>query len=116
MRNKTLRAGSTRAAALALGFATLLSSEGRAQWVQMHEQFYLPAAHNWVFRDNYPGADRLFNAFDYGHAILYETLYRYPDAPVSQLEEKEYAFITRKLLLKPPRVPLEEAAIEVAYV
>ena len=86
-----------------------------AQWLRTHEQFYLPAAHNWVFRRDYPQADRLFNAFDYGHAILYEELWRRPQGPVSRLEEREYAFITRRLLNNPPRVPLEEAAIEVAY-
>ena len=86
-----------------------------AQWVQESEQFYLPAGHNWVFRRNYPGADRLFNAFDYGHAILYEELWRRPDAPAERLEEREYDFITRRLLVHPPRVPLEEGAIEVAY-
>jgi hypothetical protein len=87
-----------------------------AQWSQQHEQFYLPAQHNWVFRRNYPAADRLFNAFDYGHAILYERLYNDPDAPASDLEEKEYDFITRRLLVSPPRLPLEEGAIEIAYV
>ena len=80
-----------------------------------HEQFYLQAPHNWVFRNNYQGADRLFNAFDYGHAILYEKLWTRPDAPASLLEEQEYDFLTKKVLVRPPRVPLEEAAIEIRY-
>jgi hypothetical protein len=86
-----------------------------AQWSTAYEQFYLPGGFNWQFRHNYPAADRLFNAFDYGHAILYETLWNEPNAPISALEDKEYNFITRELLVHPPRVPLEEAAIEVAY-
>ncbi len=93
----------------------LAAGPAAAQWSQVYDQVYLPASHNWAFRGNYPGADRLFNAFDYGHAILYEKLYTKPNAPVSELEEKEYDFITRELLVHPPRVPLEEAAIEVAY-
>ena len=100
------------AAVLAVGMA----APAEAQWARVHEQFYMPAEHNWVFRRGYPAADRLFNAFDYGHAILYEKLYRHPGAPASELEEKEYNFITRKLLVSPPRLPLEEAAIEVEYV
>ena len=100
------------AAALALGGG---AAPAAAQWARVHEQFYFPAGHNWVFRRSYPQADRLFNAFDYGHAILYEKLYTRPDAPVSELEEKEYAFVTRRLLVSPPRVPLEEGAIEVTY-
>jgi hypothetical protein len=101
------------AVGLALGAA---AEPARAQFTRQHEQFYMPAEHNWVFRRNYPGADRLFNAFDYGHAILYEKLYTRPGAPVSELEEREYDFITRRLLVSPPRMPLEEAAIEIQYV
>src|SRR5690606_17348808 len=95
--------------------AGLAASAAAGQWVSESEQFYLPASHNWVFRDHYMGADRLFNAFDYGHAILYETLYSQPNAPVERLEVEEYEFLTRKLLRNPPRVPLEEQAIAVNY-
>jgi len=86
-----------------------------AQWSTTYEQFYLPDRTNWAFRSNYPAADRLFNAFDYGHSILYETLYREPNGNPARLEEREYDFITRKLLVDPPRIPVEEAAIEVEY-
>ncbi len=86
-----------------------------AQWSTAHEQFYLPGSSNWQFRDNYPAGDRLFNAFDYGHAILYEKLWTKPGASVSLLEDKEYRFITRELLVHPPDLPLQEAAIEVEY-
>jgi hypothetical protein len=107
------RAG--RVAAALMVAAGAFVEPAQAQWTRVHEQFYLPAEHNWVFRRNYPMADRLFNAFDYGHAILYEKLLTRPDAPVTELEVKEYDFITRKLLVSPPRLPLEEAAIEVEY-
>ena len=93
----------------------LVAGEARAQWSTTHEQFYLPGSFNWQFRRFYPAADRLFNAFDYGHAILYEELYTRPSGPVSRLEQARYDFITRKLLNAPPRVPLEESAIEIAY-
>src|SRR5690606_9137925 len=83
--------------------ALLLPVPAIAQWVRQHEQFYLPAAHNWVFRQNYVAADRLFNAFDYGHAILYEELYTNPDGPAERLEEREYRFLTERLLRRPPR-------------
>ncbi|HVS60940.1 MAG TPA: hypothetical protein VHE82_09655 [Gemmatimonadaceae bacterium] len=90
-------------------------SSAAAQWSKAYEQFYMPGDFNWTFRRTYPAADRLFNAFDYGHAILYEKLYTRPGADVSLLEDKEYNFITKKLLVSPPNLPLEEAAIEVAY-
>lgn len=110
--NTMVRGGAMLAAAvMALGLAAPVS----AQWSRTYDQFYLPAEHNWTFRREYPAADRLFNAFDYGHAILYEKLYTRPNAPASELEEKEYDFITRRLLVSPPRLPLEEGAIEVAY-
>ena len=70
--NARARIGMT-AAILAL--ATLgTPSAAAAQWSTVSDQFYLPGPFNWEFRRNYPAADRLFNAFDYGHAILYERL------------------------------------------
>ncbi len=107
-----------RAMLLALGATlstTVAPDAAHAQWSTTYETFYLQAPHNWVFRNNYQGADRLFNAFDYGHAILYETLWTKPDAPASALEEKIYNKLTREVLVRPPRVPLEEAAIEIKY-
>src|SRR3712207_5520564 len=113
----SIRSTWRRTAILAAGLTALgvPSEAARAQWVTIHEQFYLQASHNWRFRRHYPGADRLFNAFDYGHAILYETLWRTPNAPASRLEEEEYAYITGHLLNRPPALPLEEAAVEVEY-
>ena len=109
--------GSVRRATLgALVLVAAVAPDARAQWSTTYEQFYLQASHNWQFRDRYQAADRMFNAFDYGHAILYETLWTKPNAPASQLEVKEYDFLTKKVLVKPPRVPLEEGAIEIAYV
>ena len=100
---------------LSVASVLLTPTIAAAQWSQVFEQFYFPDKSNWAFRHNYPAADRLFNAFDYGHAILYEKLYTKPGAPTSILEEDRYNFITRELLVHPPRVPLEEGAIEVAY-
>jgi hypothetical protein len=110
-----LRRRVTRASMLAATAISIAGTPLRAQWSTTHEQFYRQASHNWQFRRNYSAADRLFNAFDYGHAILYERLLTQPTAPVSLLENREYDFITRRLLVDPPRVPLEEAAIEVEY-
>ena len=96
--------------------AVFLPLSAQAQWSTTYEQFYLPGGFNFEFRKNYPAADRLFNAFDYGHAILYERLWTKPNAPVTELEDKEFQFITRRLLVNPPNLPLEEGAIEIAYV
>lgn len=95
--------------------AWLAPSTAAAQWSTTYETFYLQAKHNWIFRDNYQAADRLFNAFDYGHAILYEKLWTMPEAPASELEVKEFDYLTTRVLVRPPRVPLEESAIEVRY-
>jgi hypothetical protein len=80
-----------------------------------YEQSYLPASHNWKFRARYSGADRLFNAFDYGHAILYETQLAHPRDAAERLEGREFTFITTQLLKRPPRVTLEERAIGPTY-
>jgi hypothetical protein len=81
-----------------------------------YEQTYFPASHNWAFRDRYREADRLFNAFDYGHAILSEILLSHPDAPASDLDSVQFAFITGTLLRRPPAVPLEERGIAPTYI
>lgn len=98
--------------ALALALAPSASA---AQWATTYDQFYYPGRDNWVFRTEYPAADRLFNAFDYGHAILYELLYTRPTAPASILEDDQYGFLTQKLLVSPPRLPLKEMAIMPHY-
>jgi len=78
-------------------------------------QTYLAARHNWTFRKRYPDVDRLFNAFDYGHAAMYQALLvRGAQAP-GQLEGSEFDFITKRLLRHPPSVPLEEHAIGPDY-
>ena len=112
---RTLRRTAPLVASLCAALLTAPPRAAEAQWSTTYDQFYLPDRTNWAFRNNYPAADRLFNAFDYGHAILYETLYRKPNADPSILEQREYDFVTRKLLVNPPRVPVEEAAIEVEY-
>jgi hypothetical protein len=107
--------GVARATGLALIVAAMTPFESYAQWSTTYEQFYLQAKHNWQFRHRHQAADRLFNAFDFGHAILYETLWSKPNAPPSELEEKWYNRLTKEILVHPPRVPLEEGAIEIAY-
>jgi hypothetical protein len=82
------------------------------------EQTYLGARYNWAFRDRYPRSDHLFNAFDYGHAILYERLLRdagNPEERQRNIEGREFQFITTQLLVHPPSLPLEEHAIGPTY-
>lgn len=105
-----------RARVLAAALLLAAAPPAAAQWATTHEQFYLPGDFNWQFRARYPSADRLFNAFDYGHAILYEIMWARPaSAAVPALEQKEFDRITRELLVNPPRLPLEEAAIAPQY-
>ena len=97
---------------LALALALAVSpSAAHAQWIGTYEQSYLQAPHNWRFREDYPAADRLFNAFDYGHAILSETLWARPEDGPGALEVDAYGFLTGTLLVSPPRLPLAERAI-----
>ena len=114
-RSHTMRRGA-RAFVIAGCLAVGLPLQSvKAQWSTTYEQFYLPGEFNWQFRHNYPAADRLFNGFDFGHAILYETLWTKFDRSIEELETKWYNELTREILLHPPRIPLEEAAIEIAY-
>lgn len=76
-----------------------------------YDQTYLSASHNWAFRKQFPRVDALFNAFDYGHAKLYETLWSDPSAGREVLDGRQFRFITGELLRHPPGVPLDEGAI-----
>jgi hypothetical protein len=90
---------------------SLIPSASTAQSARYYHQIYMAASHNWAFRRAYPGAERLFNAFDYGHAVLYQTLWTDPDAKRERLDAKEFGFITKDLLVRPPSVMLDESAI-----
>ena len=79
------------------------------------EQFYYPGHFNWRFLSGYPEAARLFNAFDYGHATLYENLLTTPPARLSQALDRQYRYLTTDLLRRPPRFGVAEVAIEPEY-
>ena len=78
------------------------------------EWFYLPGTFNWQFLRTYPAAARLFNAFDYGHAVLYERLYSGRGDAAKELEQ-EYRFLTTDLLVRPPRFAVAEEAVMPSY-
>jgi hypothetical protein len=99
------------AGALAVAWPTLARAQDRRD-----EQFYYPGSFNWKFLGTYPEAARLFNAFDYGHAILYETLYTRPDSVRAASElGRAYRYLTTDLLVRPPRFAVAEEAIEPTY-
>jgi hypothetical protein len=87
-------------------------------FARVSDQTYLGASHNWAFRNRFPHSDRLFNAFDYGHAILYERLLRdegRPSDATRNIDGREFEFITTRLLVHPPALPLEEHAVGPTY-
>ncbi len=86
-----------------------------AQIERVYHPMYLPAQHNWQFRAQYPALDRLFAAFDYGHGVLYETLYTRPDAPVALLEEEIYRHLVHDVLRNPPRMHMPERSFMPRY-
>jgi len=100
---------------LALGAVLLLApvAESHAQ-ERRSEQFYYPGDFNWRFLRTYPEAARLFNAFDYGHAVLYERLLTSGDRVQGALAD-EYRFLTQRLLVRPPRFAIPEEAVEPTY-
>lgn len=103
--------------ALAVAMASVVATScGLRETAPVHaasyyDQTYLSASHNWAFRHQFARVDALFNAFDYGHAKLYETLWSDPRAGRETLDGREFQFITRNLLRHPPDVPLDEGAI-----
>jgi hypothetical protein len=96
---------------IALLVGSCATSGGGTTPESFYDQTYLWSSHNWAFRQRFPRVDALFNAFDYGHAKLYETLWRSPDAQRAVLDQHEFQFITQNLLRHPPSVALDEGAI-----
>lgn len=93
----------------------LVVSRGVSAQESRDEQFYYPGSFNWTFLRVYPDAARLFNAFDYGHAVLYESLLtKHPSERETALE-KEYRFLTTNLLIRPPKFAVAEEVIEPTY-
>jgi hypothetical protein len=97
-------------AVLALVFTSRSPAQDRRS-----EQFYYPGRFNWTFLKSYPEAARLFNAFDYGHAVLYERLLTKGTVEADTALEKEFRFLTTDLLIHPPRFAIAEEAVEPNY-
>lgn len=100
---------------LAVAMAGVPVAPAAAQWVTTYEQAWPVHSSTDAFRRLFPAADGLFNAFDYGHAILYEILWTSPNAPVAKLEIERFDYLTKELLIRTPRFALEEHAIEPEY-
>lgn len=100
--------------ALPAGVLLLAALPASAQ-ERVYHAFGLPADHNQAFAQNYPAADRLLNAFDYGHGILYETLWTRAEAPPELLEDEIYARLVNEVLARPPRLAMPEAAFMPQY-
>ncbi|MBP9199817.1 MAG: hypothetical protein KBF47_07425 [Gemmatimonadales bacterium] len=79
------------------------------------ERFYHPGGFNWAFLRSFPEAARLFHAFDYGHAVLYERLLTSGGDAGAELEERQFAYLVTDLLRHPPRLGVPEETIAPAY-
>ena len=88
----------------------LLAAGAPAAAQRRDDQAYFPGAFNWSFLKHYPEAARLFNAFDYGHAVLYERLWTHPAGAGTRLA-KDFEFLTGDLLRRPPRFSIAEEAV-----
>jgi len=98
-----------RLAALLLGVPPVCAAQ-----TTRDEQFYYPGRFNWQFLQHYSEAARLFNAFDYGHAVLYERLYTHGGKAGPELD-REYRYLTTDLLIRPPRFAVAEEVVMPNY-
>ena len=104
-------------APVAMTLAAIVTPSGMSAQDSRGEQFYYPGSFNWSFLETSPEAARLFNAFDYGHAVLSEVLWTEPDAAdASARLDEEYVFLTTDLLRQPPRFAVAEEAVAPSYV
>ena len=87
---------------------------GRPGRSQRNDEFYGPGSFNWRFLAVYPEAARLFNAFDYGHAVLYQRLLANSQQVANDLD-REFRYLTTDLLVHPPRFAVAEESIAPDY-
>ena len=76
---------------------------------------YPPGDFNWTFLERHNEAARLFNAFDYGHAVLYERLLTRDSARATVALREDYRFLVHDLLVRPPRFAVAEEAVSPWY-
>jgi hypothetical protein len=82
---------------------------------QRDEALYYPGSFNWTFLKQYPEGGRLFNAFDYGHAILYERLLTLDSADATRALARDYEYLVNDLLVRPPRFGVSEESVAPHY-
>jgi hypothetical protein len=82
---------------------------------QRDATMYPRGAFNWQFLERHNEAARLFNAFDYGHAVLYERLLTGDSARATEALREDYRFLVHDLLVRPPRFSVAEEAVSPWY-
>lgn len=82
---------------------------------QRDATMYPRGSFNWTFLERHNEAARLFNAFDYGHAVLYERLLTGDSARATAALREDYRFLVHDLLVRPPRFAVAEEAISPQY-
>ncbi len=108
-----------RSRLLALGCVAMslgAAPHASGQWLGVWRQAYLRAPHNGAFAGANPSTDRLFNAVDYQRAALYETLWRNQRGRVAMLDGAEYTRVTRELVARPPRTPIDVRTVAPEFV
>lgn len=82
---------------------------------QRDATMYPRGSFNWTFLERHNEAARLFNAFDYGHAVLYERLLTRDSAGATAALREDYRFLVHDLLVRPPRFAVAEEAVSPWY-
>jgi hypothetical protein len=82
---------------------------------QRDATMYPRGSFNWQFLERHNDAARLFNAFDYGHAVLYERLLTKDSAQATAALREDYRFLVHDLLVRPPRFGVAEEVVSPAY-
>lgn len=92
---------------IALGALSAPFGPLKAQWAATYTQASLPATHNSSFRASYGATDRLLNSFEFGRALVLESLWSNLLRGAQPQDGRLARTLVDDVFGRPPRAPLD---------
>ena len=109
MFQKSLAPRAHQIAWITIAFGALTTPLGplNAQWAATYTQASLPATHNGSFRASYNSTDRLLHSFEFGRALVLESLWSNLLRGAQRQDDRLARTLVDDVFARPPRAPLD---------